>query len=61
MSQADVLTWLQAHPGWHTRREMARSIGRSPKYFSPALPRLVELGEIESRVADGRTLEYRLA
>jgi len=61
MSQDDVLKWLQLHPGWHTRREMARGIGRSPNYFSLVLSRLVELGEIESRVADGRTLEYRLA
>lgn len=61
MGQADVLSWLQAHPGWHTRREMAQAVGRRPDYFSYALQTLQATGEIVARVTDGRAMEYRLA
>lgn len=61
MGQEEIMAWLEAHPGWHPKREMAADMGKSNRYFTNALRRLIKHGEVLVRIEDGVTPEYRAA
>jgi len=64
MSQGDMIAWLRAHPGWHTWREMAESMGFAKRGAGKSLSVLVDIGEVERREVKvergGRMYEYSI-
>ena len=59
MGQDDVLTWLQAHPGWHGTMVIVRGIGKCYDSTYLALRSLAKHGEIQKRPAK-RGLEWSI-
>ncbi len=57
-ADADVLGWLQAHPGEHRRDDVQRALGITRTIAVEALRRLVEAEEAE-RVGSGPATRYR--
>ena len=59
MGQDQVLAWLQEHPGWYRRYQIAAGLGKHGSGMSRILKSLVRWGEIQYRVVDGNRGEYR--
>ena len=49
MSQAEVITWLRAHPGWHRTAIIASGISRGRSSVYNSVVALANHGEIQRR------------
>jgi DNA-binding IclR family transcriptional regulator len=50
MSQEEVLSWLEAHPGWHKTIEIKKAIGKEASSVRGSLNALAKHGEIKKRL-----------
>jgi len=49
MSQEEVLSWLEAHPGWHRTAKIKKAIGKEASSVRGSLTALAKHGEIKMR------------
>jgi DNA-binding MarR family transcriptional regulator len=59
MGQADVLRWLEEHPGWHGVQAIADALGLHRKTAGANLTRLNKSHEVEARAGVYGRYEYR--
>lgn len=60
MGQADLLVWLEEHPGWHTVAIIAESVGRDASNVRRILGKLRKNGDVECKKADGAMWKSKL-
>lgn len=54
MSQADVLSWLQAHPGWHDTITIQDAVGLTYTNVQRALAVCASWHEVKARMVGRR-------
>ena len=50
MSQEEVFSWLEAHPGWHRTAKIREAVGKEATSVCGALVALEKHGEIKMRL-----------
>lgn len=61
MGQADLLAWLEGHPGWHTIQDIALDTGRDYSNVGLLIRKLLRTRDIECKIINGKVKRlYRM-
>jgi len=61
MGQADILVWLEEHPGWHTVLDIAEDLGCDQSNVRLLMRKLMRTKDVDCKVINGKVKRlYRM-
>lgn len=60
MSQDDILTWLEEHPGWHPAKNVIESIQMAPNAVYDCFRRMRKNKKVDYKAGDHGIWLYRV-